>query len=1304
MSKSNSLPVVGDEAKQAIDSIRGYVYQLLTTTLAWVSLSSEEDLHIEVADDFAVATRNSLLATQVKNSSTKITINTKSVRDMIDSLINLKSSNPSRSVQVRYLTTSTITKEQKTEDQIDDRATLEVWKNPTNKQAGCIRNILLRDDRSKLTRDYVRDLNNDEIITDLTSCISWDTNEPDISEIEEKLIVEFRSYCATNFQSRSDDADVIIPKVFMHVVTHLTKSKDRKLTSTELKNLVYECTLVKNPKAYIDGLIQENTQLKATGNNDCIATPRIVHKNIFIKPRLFATRDILYDRISVSIQNIDICILQGAVGVGKSTLAKYYADKQINDWGYTNVVSDDSARLANKLRMLHIQCTTNEFNGIVVDGVDYLSDSDVISELQGIIGTLREMEISLLIVCYSNVSASQISNLNIEPESLVTVSSFKDEEIQDLLSQAKAPEGWLGIVHIMSGGSLPLLVGSVIDELEKNGWNENTYKAPIELKSAGAESEKHLARKRLNNIATDVERDLLYRLSLFGFGFSRQLVKNVAEVSPEIHRSNEILDKYLGTWIEEDNTSKYSVSTLLSGAALDNLTSKVVEDTHGAISFGCITSNPLDISIVDELVMHGIVGKAEFALTCYAIKICGSSQDDLENLSLWMPMLRNMRFDAPIYSDNSVASLMLRSAQLHLLSARRDTEITKICWHTLENELEESQKEHDHGKFEIGFLIKSLLTPDVHDCMGAPLDSLYKLSTLLDKHESDFSEQEEYTDKHSLVSTLFLNLVSTSEEGSVLIEYINQLEKYPHGFLEELFSLFRYHEYEFFAVKLLATKTANRELDELFGRVKSQLKELGLIDLCRFCDVERIRRHYDGGEDTKIILGELGKLTSEYGNHSNIALLKVDVLSESGSSQDALDLVLEIDFEDLDDHYAISLIYRDAAILAARIENWSAAIKYVDLALINARHTDDVEMRAFAIGLVGDQALILHKSGDVKEAHIKLESLLSEIEALPIDPIRCRYIHLLSRHVCNWIHAESCMRDAIAADGLPLVIYIGICSNPNTEPEIEAWPLAHLTVASYFLAMSEIKACGINSIAGKLRDNLDGACVLSLEALLVFRELELHLANADIASIESGLENFIAIESAAGLTGGAPPDLISPSYTQISSLSINANEITAELLTHILNTALILFSLKREIEKFDRLQKYIEGFSANYGINVVARREIDSSLEAILSDVNLPPTQLYVITENLFSFCDNSIFKDILSSSIWKILKPKWAYALEFQRVALISPLSHMENALRAINSNRQPFNKIIDTILSTNLMVSITISSEVREHLESML
>jgi hypothetical protein len=115
-----SLPL--DEInRQAIAPLRGYVYQIHQTLSAWIGLRGEDQLYLEVAEDFALIAKEPerldevLRATQVKDTreSGSVTLNSADVLEAISHLFGLQEANPGRGVRLTFLTTSPIGKERK---------------------------------------------------------------------------------------------------------------------------------------------------------------------------------------------------------------------------------------------------------------------------------------------------------------------------------------------------------------------------------------------------------------------------------------------------------------------------------------------------------------------------------------------------------------------------------------------------------------------------------------------------------------------------------------------------------------------------------------------------------------------------------------------------------------------------------------------------------------------------------------------------------------------------------------------------------------------------------------------------------------------------------------------------------------------------------------------------------------------------------------------------------------------------------------------------------------------------------------
>jgi hypothetical protein len=110
-----------EAARQAIASLRGYVYQLHQSAAAWINLPENDQLYLEVAEDFAQIAQaperldEVLNATQIKDTreSGSVTLNSADVQAAIRHLFDLQEANRGRIVRLTFLTTSPIGVERK---------------------------------------------------------------------------------------------------------------------------------------------------------------------------------------------------------------------------------------------------------------------------------------------------------------------------------------------------------------------------------------------------------------------------------------------------------------------------------------------------------------------------------------------------------------------------------------------------------------------------------------------------------------------------------------------------------------------------------------------------------------------------------------------------------------------------------------------------------------------------------------------------------------------------------------------------------------------------------------------------------------------------------------------------------------------------------------------------------------------------------------------------------------------------------------------------------------------------------------
>src|SRR5437868_465195 len=92
------VPLDADPKRQAVDALRGYIYQIWRSIFAWIDLSDVDLLYLEGAEDFDVLSASAAVVTQVKNTSGAKTLRSQDVLDSLGNFVELRKRNPGHSI------------------------------------------------------------------------------------------------------------------------------------------------------------------------------------------------------------------------------------------------------------------------------------------------------------------------------------------------------------------------------------------------------------------------------------------------------------------------------------------------------------------------------------------------------------------------------------------------------------------------------------------------------------------------------------------------------------------------------------------------------------------------------------------------------------------------------------------------------------------------------------------------------------------------------------------------------------------------------------------------------------------------------------------------------------------------------------------------------------------------------------------------------------------------------------------------------------------------------------------------------
>ena len=335
---------LGDPSREAIASLRGYVYQIYQSALAWTELENDESLYLEVAEDFAIVAKGALEAVQVKETAKPVTINSEDIIATIDSFVELREKNPSLKVTLRHLTTSAIGKEKNCEHRIGDAATLHAWRNLAKAgDLSDLRRVLDKSKLSKKSKDFVKSLDDEDFRERFLKRIHFDCGAPEShllarqinSRISELLI----DRGGVHSQTQNCVANILL--TLLRLSTNSNRD-ERHVDQSDLEEHLEAATHVTLNRAVFETQNQLiNKALSAALSSEAgLSSAQPFRPSPVAEtplPKALASRENDMRQLQQILESFGLCWIAGAAGMGKTVSARVLAHKNGGDWGSINL-------------------------------------------------------------------------------------------------------------------------------------------------------------------------------------------------------------------------------------------------------------------------------------------------------------------------------------------------------------------------------------------------------------------------------------------------------------------------------------------------------------------------------------------------------------------------------------------------------------------------------------------------------------------------------------------------------------------------------------------------------------------------------------------------------------------------------------------------------------------------------------------------------------------------------------------------------------------------------------------------------
>jgi hypothetical protein len=612
-----------DPRREATASIRGYVYQVQTTILRWLDLREPQELELECGEDIDTIqdriASGSLLPTrlleQVKSSVAPISLRSPSALAALTSFWKHLCVNPRCELQFRYVTTAGVRSERASPFG-DGSSGIVVWEDMRQRKVSAsavpsrlagIRQILQSASKPygvqgtdwRAFTELARRASDGEF-ADFIRRFEWSMEQSGPEETR-RLIIE-------KIQSRKPGlqlakAEELYQRLFVLVFKTLSQpgpkrltprtltaelsretiqSEDRELwlaVRTLLASLEERVAKVETSQREILGMLSQKTHVQGIGAlaPDVIVDPQpLVDKAV---PRVEAV-----GQVTSTLTEKTWCALVGQHSSGKTqlaVLAAFVISKRSVWVRLRDRTPEEAALLLDRCLELAADVPRSHLLErwyrrvaerlgagalIVLDDLPNTTSAGALeTRLVLLARACAQMGLRVISTSHQPLNPALVDLLG-ETVQELQAAPFSDEDIAQLLQSHGAPKQRANALSRLVAAITrrhALLVHAAARFLSNKGWAVDDQTLGELLRGDFAKKLEDPVRSSLIATTTDETRDLLYRLTLVGSGFTKEDVQLVAAVGPTIRLPLDKLGGALGLWVQKDSRGTYSTCALL---------------------------------------------------------------------------------------------------------------------------------------------------------------------------------------------------------------------------------------------------------------------------------------------------------------------------------------------------------------------------------------------------------------------------------------------------------------------------------------------------------------------------------------------------------------------------------------------------------------------------------------------------------------------------------------------------------------------------------------------------------------------
>ena len=1296
--------IVGDVAREAVASLRGYAYQVYASALAWLDLPPGSEMHLEVAEDFAVAAVGSLDAVQVKDVQGTISLASKQARDAISAFVKLTKENPARAVRLTLMTTASVTTERNLEHRTGDVPGIKRWLAAAKGgDLGNLRDVLLRLDLDPDALAFVRERDDERLRRELLRRIEWRCGEGDMGDLASRFENRVAEVCLEDYGVPWAESPRCAAILLLHVLRVCSRSGSRACTHQELRNLLLSSTHVSTPRRLHDAMLAalagalggSAVGLGATGGWESEADIPL--------PADLIPRAALVERVGSALRAASFGLLHSGSGMGKTALARLAARAAGGHWNVLDLRYRSQEEAGEQL-LRYARRPADGRHGLIADDVPDMHALEEGSRLVRAIGMVVERGERLILTSYRQPTAGGRVALGISETAVIEVPLLALEEIEEIVLRGGGDGNWAGAVWLASRGGHPQLARALVVGLQGRRWPADERDRLLTEGAPEISEQLEATRLKLVRAVPDEPgRSLLHRLGLMAGRFPRKVAIALGAIEPAAQLPGERFDALVGPWIDRVGSDRYRVSPLVAGSGDDVLPPGEIEAAHRAIAESLVSTSGIDVDQIDNILVHGRAGAATQPLMAIAQLVVTSERETLAKVAPFAPLLRAADTSRPLLPTNPHLGLMLRLAQTCLTAARGFGPQAGRAARALISELNAFAGEGKSVLETVG-LGKLLFEHGFSSAVPEWLDILCRFLQVS-------AQEVPPTGDRPLGPTLLAFGLSSLGTVAQIVDAFGRLSAMGEGRagllgpMDGIMAPTAVMMSPWLKERDRGSADPRRAAAD-YVRLAEMAKAWGQRDWAVASFVGAAEVHYQDIRDAAAALALLDRATAELGQDRWFDRVRQKILWAEHRDAEAVLMVRSLRETFRGDSIELSGILREGGISASRLGEHALAAEWFGAAEAAAADVQISSYRALGIGMAADAAAELWRSGDRRSALRALVDVLDRLRDLdPGENLQAGYLHRVVRHSLLWF-ADAAGMGSIQVAGDAPALPPGVCSNPEPPKAILDTLLMTLDIAHYFLAQIA-HAAGIADVVPDPRTRLSGEPILVLELSLRKDLLDRAILDGNAAAFLDSLPAAFAGLLAMPRLRESGAHFALPDWERGELPSINPND---PQFTTFIRDAVLSFRLHAVATgrpgAGEALRTLLAERGGPGGESVLSLMFPESgttgsrSPEACLDLIgrsDLTPNDLLECCLRLGQRLERSEFRKAVSSSFVRWAKREWLTIAEQCRFLLRSPSLTAPDIIAAAQAEGEDVSDLARVLAAAIYGVSIAVPEDFR-------